>query len=153
MGAMKAYHQYCPVAHALDQVGDRWDAPVYADGLAWNVRQVVVHLADAERGHYSQASNIAEGKDIIPADFDIQRYNKRTTEKTADKTPEQAREELNAHRAQLLTWLDSVEDTKLDREGRHASLRILSVEAILRHLASHERTHAQEIADALGIRV
>ena len=25
MGAMKAYHQYCPVAHALDQVGDRWE--------------------------------------------------------------------------------------------------------------------------------
>jgi DNA-binding HxlR family transcriptional regulator/putative sterol carrier protein len=25
MEAMKAYHQYCPVAHALDQVGDRWE--------------------------------------------------------------------------------------------------------------------------------
>ena len=22
---MKSYHQYCPVAHALDQVGDRWE--------------------------------------------------------------------------------------------------------------------------------
>ncbi|HEY1316570.1 MAG TPA: helix-turn-helix domain-containing protein [Gaiella sp.] len=22
---MKTYHQYCPVAHALDQVGDRWE--------------------------------------------------------------------------------------------------------------------------------
>jgi DNA-binding HxlR family transcriptional regulator/putative sterol carrier protein len=22
---MRAYHQYCPVAHALDQVGDRWE--------------------------------------------------------------------------------------------------------------------------------
>ena len=25
MEGMKAYHQYCPVAHALDQVGDRWE--------------------------------------------------------------------------------------------------------------------------------
>jgi DNA-binding HxlR family transcriptional regulator/putative sterol carrier protein len=24
-GDVKAYHQYCPVAHALDQVGDRWE--------------------------------------------------------------------------------------------------------------------------------
>ena len=24
-GGVKAYHQYCPVAHALDQVGDRWE--------------------------------------------------------------------------------------------------------------------------------
>jgi DNA-binding HxlR family transcriptional regulator len=25
MGDVKAYHQYCPVAHALDQIGDRWE--------------------------------------------------------------------------------------------------------------------------------
>ena len=25
MERMRAYHQYCPVAHALDQVGDRWE--------------------------------------------------------------------------------------------------------------------------------
>jgi DNA-binding HxlR family transcriptional regulator len=24
-GDVRAYHQYCPVAHALDQVGDRWE--------------------------------------------------------------------------------------------------------------------------------
>ena len=24
MGAVKRYHQYCPVAHALDLIGDRW---------------------------------------------------------------------------------------------------------------------------------
>jgi DNA-binding HxlR family transcriptional regulator len=24
-GGVKGYHQYCPVAHALDQVGDRWE--------------------------------------------------------------------------------------------------------------------------------
>jgi len=24
-GGVKVYHQYCPVAHALDQVGDRWE--------------------------------------------------------------------------------------------------------------------------------
>ncbi|RMG70556.1 MAG: hypothetical protein D6711_17050, partial [Chloroflexi bacterium] len=46
----------------LDQVGDRWEQQVYSDGLGWTVRQLVAHLADAERGHYLQVTNIAEGK-------------------------------------------------------------------------------------------
>ncbi len=63
----------------LDSVGDQWEAPIYADGLQWNARQLVIHLADAERGHYNQITNIAEGNDIIPPDFDIERYNRRAT--------------------------------------------------------------------------
>lgn len=137
----------------LDAVGDRWDATVYGDGLQWNVRQLLAHLADAERGHLGQASNIAEGNDIIPPDFDIQRYNRRTTEKTGDKTPQQSREELNAHRVQMLAWLDGVDEAKLDMRGRHASLNILSVEQILEVQANHERDHARDIAKALSIEV
>jgi uncharacterized protein (TIGR03083 family) len=135
----------------LDQVGDRWDTPVYADGLGWTVKQITAHLVDAERGHYTQASNIAEGRDIIPADFDIERYNKSRTEKNQDKTVAQSRAELEEARAQLLSWLDGLEDEKLDRRGRHASLQIMTVRDILRLLALHERGHANDIARALNL--
>jgi hypothetical protein len=137
----------------LDQVGDRWDEQVYADGLAWNVRQVVNHLVDSDRGHNNQAMNIAEGRDIIPEDFDIQRYNRRTTEKTTGKAPAQARAELAAARAELNAWLETLDDAKLDMRGRHASLLILSVEQILNWQATHERTHAEDIARALNLTV
>lgn len=137
----------------INAVGDRWDASVYSDGLAWNVRQVLVHLADAERGHYNQATNIAEGKDIIPPDFDIQRYNKRTTEKGAEKTAQQALEELTTQRTQLLAWLDTLDEARLDQQGRHASLQIMSVEDIVIQASEHERLHAQDIAKALDLNV
>lgn len=135
----------------LDQVGERWQQQIYSDGLAWNVRQIVVHLADAERGHYNQVTNIAEGVNIIPEDFDIERYNRRTTEKFAEKTAQQARDELTAQRAQLIAWLDALDDAKLDREGRHASLQTMTVLQILKLMAAHEQGHAQDIAAALAI--
>lgn len=139
------------LTQVLDAVGDRAELQVYSDGLGWTVRQLVNHLADADRGHNNQAMNIAEGNDIIPADFDIERYNKRVTEKTADKTIEQARAELTEHRAQLLAWLDALDEDKLDRQGRHASLRVMTVEQILGVQSDHERLHADDMFRALGI--
>lgn len=137
--------------HVLDAVGDRWDTPIYSDGLQWTARQIVVHLADAERGHYNQLTNIAEGREVIPPDFDIERYNKRTTEKHAEKTVAQARAEIAESRKALMAWLDSLDADKLTRTGRHASLNIMSVEEILKIVARHEREHAQDIARALNI--
>ncbi len=138
----------------LDAVGDRWETPVYSDGLQWNVRQLVVHLADADRGNSRQAQGIAAGMEVIPADFDIERYNRRVTEKNADKSVAQAREALAASRAELLAWLDGLSDEAvLDQEGRHASLEIMSVANILRLMALHEKGHALDIARTLDIAV
>ena len=137
----------------LDEVGDRWDTQVYSDGLAWTVRQLVNHLADADRGHNYQVMNIAEGNDVIPEDFDIERYNRRFTEKTAEKKAQESRQELAETRAALDTWLSELDESKLDVKGRHASLQIMTIEQILRLMAGHERQHAEDIASALAIDV
>jgi hypothetical protein len=135
----------------LDQLGDRGNTPVYNEGLQWDVRQVVCHLADAQRGNLNQMVNIADGKDIIPADFDIERYNRRSTEKGAEKTIEQARAELDTFYANLFAWLEAVQPEQLERSGRHASLNIMTVRDILRLTLLHERGHIRDIAGALGI--
>lgn len=137
--------------HVLDQVGERWEQQVYSDGLTWNVRQVLLHLADADRGHNRQVMGYAEGQQVIPPDFDVQRYNTRMTEKLASKTVEEARIEMSQSRKALLEWLDVVEDEKLDREGLHASGNIMMVRNMLRLQALHEQAHAREIAAALGM--
>jgi hypothetical protein len=137
----------------LDQVGDRWEEQVYSDGLQWSVRQLVNHLADADRGHNFQVMNIAEGKDVIPEDFDIERYNRSVTRKTAEQSAEDARAQLAEARQQLNEWLFALDDSKLDNKGRHPTLRILTVEQILGVMAAHERGHADDIASALNIRV
>lgn len=137
----------------FDAVGDRWDAQIYSDGLQWTARQIAVHLAEADRGHNVQVMGIAEGREVIPPDFDVERFNKRTTEKFAEKSADQARAELETNRAELLAWLESVDDAKLDIIGRHASLRMLSVRDILRLMTLHEKGHADDIVKALGLTV
>ncbi len=124
-----------------------WDMPVYADG--WNAKQVLIHVTDADRGHNNQVQGIAAGREVIPADFDLERYNRRSVEKRAEMTVDELRQALTSQRADLFAWLDSLDEAALDITGRHASLRIMSVEQILRHLANHERTHADDIALAL----
>src|SRR5690606_22106037 len=117
----------------------------------WNVRQVLIHLSEADRGHNFQAMNYAEGKEAIPPDFDVQRYNAHTTEKYASKKVEEARADLAKNRQALVNWLADVEEEKLDREGRHASGNNMTVRNKLHIQAIHEQTHAREIAAALGI--
>lgn len=141
------------INRVLDQVGDRWEQQVYSDGLAWNVRQVLVHVADADQGHNRQAMGYAEGQQVVPPNFDVQRYNTRTTEKLASKTAEEARADMAQSRQTLLEWLDSVEEEKLNREGLHASGHVMTVRNMLRIQALHEQSHARDIAAALGISI
>ncbi len=139
------------VNNVLDAVGDRWDTQIYSDGAAWTARQLLVHLALSNQGLNNQVMGIAEGREVIPADFDIQRYNKRSVEKRADMTIEEARAALNEARTALFNWMAAVDDSVLPREGRHASLQIMSVDAILDLIADHERAHADDIARVLAI--
>ncbi len=148
-GQLADSHQYLNAV--LDGVRDRWEMTVYSEGLEWTARQVINHLADAERGHFLQVANIAEGRSIIPEDFDIERYNRGVTRKTAEKTVEEARAELEMSRQRLNAWLDSLDEGKLDMKGRHATLQILTIEQILGILSGHEHSHADDIAHALGI--
>ena len=70
--------------HVLDQVGERWDTQVYAEGAAWTVGQLAIHLMISDKGQTNTAMAIARGEDLIPADFDLERYNRRSVEKRAD---------------------------------------------------------------------
>jgi uncharacterized damage-inducible protein DinB len=135
----------------LDQVGDRWEMQVHSQEGGWTVRQLVNHIATADRGHNNMVMNAAEGINIVPEDFDLEWYNRRTTEETTDKPAKLSREEMAQQRAELLEWLETVDEEKLDREGRHATLRLMSVENLMRIMAIHERDHANEIARALDV--
>lgn len=135
----------------LDSVGDAWDTQVYSDGAGWTVKQLAIHISDADRGTNGQAMGIAAGREVIPADFDLNRYNKRAVEKRSEMSIDDVRKSLDTTRAELLTWLDTIDDAALDKTGRHATMRILSVSEILGVMAAHERSHANDIADVLGL--
>jgi uncharacterized damage-inducible protein DinB len=135
----------------LDAAAAQQDVVVFSDGQGWTVRHLAVHLADADQGNSRQVMGIAAGQEVIPPDFDIDRYNRRTIEKRGAMTFAEARAALAASRAGLLAWLDTADDAALDAQGRHATLKIMSVADILDLMAAHERMHAADIARAAGL--
>jgi hypothetical protein len=135
----------------LDNVGDRWDTQVYSDGAAWTVRQLLIHLMVTDKGHNNTLKGIANGEETIPADFDLERFNRRSVEKRAETSVEEARTSLSTTAAEREAWLDTVGDTALDKKGRHGSMRILSIEEITQVIADHDRDHGNDIAKALKI--
>lgn len=131
---------------ALDAVGDRAEERIYSEGAQWTLRQLAIHLALADKGHNGMVMHYAEGKDFIPADYDIERYNQSSVAKRDHMSLAEAREALAQSRAELLAWLDAREDDGfLDQEGRHATLQMMTVAQILETMAAHERLHAGDI--------
>jgi hypothetical protein len=135
----------------LDQVGDRWETQVYSDGAAWTVRQLAIHLMITDKGHNNMIRGIANGEETVPADFDLERFNKRSVEKRAETSVDEVRAGLAATAAERDAWLDTIDDATLDKTGRHGTMRILSVEQILDVVASHDRDHGKDIAGVLQI--
>lgn len=130
----------------LDLVQNRADEQLYSDGAQWTIRQLAIHLALADKGHNQMLFHYAEGKEYIPADYDIDRYNKRSVDKSDSMTFEQARASLAESRAELLAWLDTLTDeTILDKTGRHATLQIMSLSQIMEIMARHEEGHAKDM--------
>lgn len=135
----------------LDQIGDRWDAAVYGEGETWTARQVLIHLMITDKGHNNMLMAIAKGENTIPEDFDLERFNRRSVEKRAETSVEDARAALAQTETERLAWLSTIDDDTLAQKGRHGSMRVLSIADILRVVAEHDRAHADDIARALDI--
>lgn len=135
----------------FDGVGERWDETLYSDGAQWTIRQLAIHLMIADKGHNNMVMGIAEGRNIIPEDYDLERFNRSSVSKRAEMTVAEIRAALAASRAELLAWLDKIDEDVLQKSGRHASLEIMTIDRILAVMAWHERTHAEDIARHLGL--
>jgi len=132
--------------HVLDHVGDQWDVQVYSDGAQWTALQVLRHLAISDQAISNNIKIIAGGQEAIPADFDLERYNRRSVEKNSTMTVEAARAQLNTTRAAFLEWLGTLDDASLAKEGRHPMFQVISVRDHLKIMGRHEANHAHEIA-------
>lgn len=135
---------------ALDQAADRADEQLYSDGAEWTIRQLAIHLAIADKGHNNMLQYIARGEELIPPDYDLDRFNKRSVEKSAEMTLDQARASLAQSRAEFLEWVKTIDDETLKKEGRHASMRIMSISEIMNIMAWHEDSHAKDIENHLA---
>ncbi len=132
---------------------EQWETTIQESDARWTTRQLVGHLYSAEKGMLGQIGQIASGQETVSADFDVNRWNKRSVEKMADKPAAEIVQALNEVRTTLKQTVHDLAETDLDKRGRHGNLRIMSIEEILHLIASHESGHTAEIAQVLKITV
>ena len=127
-----------------------WDTPVYSEGETWTVADILRHLTAAERDMTLLVERIRQGSGGVPADFDLDRWNARTIEKAETMSPADLQAEMLENRSHLVEVIDSIRPEEWDIQGRHGSLRIMTVEEILHLIADHERRHTADIGSAIS---
>lgn len=116
---------------------------------AWSVVEVIRHLVSAEYGQTRLIEEITEGNEGVPSDFDLNRYNKRQISKLNDTSISDLINKFNQNRTHLITVLDKLTGEDFGKQGRHASLHMLTIEQIFHVIADHEKGHLDKIRKAL----
>lgn len=127
-----------------------WNKPVQSIEGGWTVQQVLLHIATSETGQTATGKAIAAGQPTVPNDFDLDRYNRRQTEKNKDKQPPEILFGMAESQQKLLAFLDEVPEEALDKSGKHARGDVITLEQLFRRIADHEAEHTAQIKAALG---
>lgn len=135
----------------MDALSDEdWDTPVQSEGEGWTVRHVITHLLDTEQSQMMLMQRLRSGEETVPADFDIDRWNRRV-KKMEPKPADELRMGLEQSRVVFGTFLDQVTVDDLSLTGRHPALgEDVTLERFLELLAWHETHHTKEITDGLS---
>jgi hypothetical protein len=128
---------------------EQWQAPAYDEGSQWTVADMFRHVVDSERGMIGTMNAIRQGGEGVPADFDLGRWNQRVVNKLADKTPLELFEDMGENRIRLFAFIDSLEAEDWARQGRHASLRTMTLEQICNTIGDHEKGHLEMMRQAV----
>jgi hypothetical protein len=129
---------------------DQWATPVPSDeGAAWTAKDVLAHVAVSEAGQLGQITRCIAGEVTVPDDFDLNRFNRRSAQKQADRTVNDMLNEIETGHAKVLETLDATADADLDKTGRHARGDTLTIEKFFIRITEHRLEHAQQLQQAL----
>jgi uncharacterized damage-inducible protein DinB len=154
-GQIQALHDYVTAAHEetwavlTHLANEDFHKHVYSTGdVEWSVRDVLAHMADAERGLLGQIRRLLVGEPTVPDDFDLNRWNRSAVRKRAGQSPQEILGDLEQAHQNILAALSQVDPALLDRVGRHPSGKLLTVDGYFRRIADHRREHTADIQRA-----
>jgi uncharacterized damage-inducible protein DinB len=140
---MEATHaRFVAFVTALDETAVQQPAA----GNAWNPREIVGHLVDAERAHRRFIEAVAA--DNPPAkveNFDLNAWNAGRVAKRAQQSLQELLASYDEERAATVAVLRGLPDDAWEKSGDHPALGYVSVAYVARIIGLHERAHLQEM--------
>ena len=145
----QAHQATWPVLAAIP--GEARERIVYSEGDGpWTVRDIVAHLADAEAGLLGQVQRLMAGKVTVPADFDLNRWNRSAVRRSQGRTFDELVGQIAVSHREAITTLETCDEAALDLQGRHSSGKVLTAEGFFRRMADHRQEHTRDIQRAIS---
>jgi hypothetical protein len=143
-GGLKTQEILAPLA------ADEWSRILYDGPPAWKVRDLLAHLASAEPRLLQIAQDVAAGGPGAPPGFELDAFNAEEQRRLRDKSPEELLSALASVRQVTLGWVRTLEDSQLDRRGRHPALGEVTLEVMITAIYGHQLLHMRDLKAKLG---
>jgi hypothetical protein len=127
----------------------QWQMEVYTEGETWTIRNLLAHFVTAERGLVKLFEQIRLSGNGAADDFSIDRYNAAQQQKTKDLSPQELLEQYKIVRSDTVAWTLSLEESDLDKQGRHPFLGMTSLREMIKMLYIHNQVHYRDMKKVL----
>ena len=128
---------------------EQWQTEVYTEDQTWTIRNVLAHFVTSERGLVKLFERIRVGGEGAADDFSIDRYNAAQQEKTKGLPPQELLEQYKEVRSDSVAWTLSLEESDLEKQGRHPFLEITNLREMIKMLYLHNIIHYRDMKKAL----
>lgn len=122
-----------------------WSRILYDGAPAWNVRDLLAHLVSAEPRLLQIAQDVAAGGPGAPPGFDLDAFNAEEHKRLKGRSPAELLSALFSVRQLTLAWVRTLEDSQLDRLGRHPTLGEVTVEVMITAIYGHQLLHMRDL--------
>jgi len=129
---------------------EQWERCVYNGPPAWTVRDLLAHFLSAEVGLRRICQDTAAGGEGAPVGFDFDEFNAREQERLKGHPPTELLAALADERRQTIDWLHTLQDSDLDRTGRHPALGQVTLETMVVAIYGHQLFHMRDLQSALA---
>jgi uncharacterized protein (TIGR03083 family) len=116
----------------------------------WRVRDILAHLAGAERGLLRTVERFLAGAELPPA-FSLDIWNQRQVDKRQPSGVAELVAELSSSREEAWAMLDRLSEREMNVVGLHPAGRQTTVAGLFLTIAYHELDHGNEIRQALAL--
>jgi hypothetical protein len=124
---------------------EQWSGVLYDVPQGWTVRDLLAHLVSAEGRLLQIAQDVAAGGAGAPPGFDLDAFNAEEQTRLADRSPEELLPALAKARQVTLDWVRTLEDSQLDRKGRHPALGEVTLETMIAAIYGHQLLHMRDL--------
>ena len=128
---------------------EQWQTEVYTEDQTWTIRNVLAHFVTSERGLVKLFERIRAGGEGAADDFSIDRYNAAQQQKTINLPPQELLEQYKAVRSDSVAWTLSLEESDLEKKGRHPFLEMTTLREMIKMLYLHNIIHYRDMKKVL----